>query len=159
MVALYVNSRIVCGFLLSWTCLPTPKICLDIWYHVESYAISLFLACMLKITFTSNPKLIISFLVSHHQYYFQLFKSLILVALTRHAALNLACLLEVGQQAQSTILKFFLTRTTTKLKNNPQVAGTGAAFLSTQGRYQSHESLLGVARARNSVKFCFLRVA
>ncbi len=138
---------------LSWTWVPTPKIRQDIWYHVESYKISMFLACRLKITFTSNPKLIISFLVSHHQYYFQFFKSLIPVALTRHAALNLACLLEVGQQAQCIILKIFLTRMTTKLKKDPQVVGTGTAFLSGQGRYKLQESSLGVARARNTVNF------
>ena len=63
MVALYINSRIVCGFLLSLICVPTPKICSDIWYHVESYAISMFLARRLKITFTSNPKLTIIFFV------------------------------------------------------------------------------------------------
>ncbi len=111
------------------------------------------LACRLKIIPTSNLKLMMSFLVSHHQYYFQLLKLLILVALTRHAALNLACLLEVGQQAQYTISKFFQTRTTIKLKNDPQVLGTGTAFLSSQGRYQLHETPLGTSRARNAVDF------
>jgi hypothetical protein len=37
----------------------------DTWDHVESYPIHMFLTCRLKITFTSNLKLIISFLVLH----------------------------------------------------------------------------------------------
>ncbi len=78
--------------------MPTPKIHLDTWDHVESYAIHMFLARRPKITFTSNLKLIISFLVLLILV-LSLFKSLSLVASTRHAALNLACLLEVGQQA------------------------------------------------------------
>jgi hypothetical protein len=98
MVALYVNSCIVCGLFRSWPCVPTPKICSDVWDRVESYAIHMFLARRLKITFTSNLKLIISFLVLHIGL-LSLFKSLILVASTRHAVLNLSCLLEVGQQA------------------------------------------------------------
>ncbi len=52
----------------------------------------------LKIISSANLKLIISFLVLLILV-ISLFKSLILVASTRHAALNLACLLEVGQQA------------------------------------------------------------
>jgi hypothetical protein len=63
-----------------------------------SYVIHMFLTRRLKITFTSNLKLIISFLV-FHIVLLSLFKSLILVASSRHTALNLACLLEVGRQA------------------------------------------------------------
>jgi hypothetical protein len=48
---------------LQLACVPTPKICSDIWDRVESYAIPLFLARRLKITFTSNPKLIIYFVI------------------------------------------------------------------------------------------------
>jgi hypothetical protein len=88
----------VYGLFCSWLCVPTPKICSDIWDCVESYAIHMFLARRLKITFASNLKLAISFLVLHIVL-LSLFKSLILVASSRHAALNLACLLEVGQQA------------------------------------------------------------
>jgi hypothetical protein len=44
----------------------TPNVCSDILDHVESYALHMFLACGLKITFTSNLKLIISFLVLHN---------------------------------------------------------------------------------------------
>jgi hypothetical protein len=58
----------------------------------------MFLASRLKITFTSKLKLVISFLVLHI-ILLSLFKSLILVASTRHTALNLAHILEVGQQA------------------------------------------------------------
>jgi hypothetical protein len=98
MVALYVNSCIVCGLFCSWPCVPTLKICLDIWDCVESYMIHMFFACRLMITFTSNLKLIIFFLVLLIRV-LSLFKLLSLVASTRHAALNLACLLEGGQQA------------------------------------------------------------
>ncbi len=49
--------------LLQVACVPTPKIHLDIWDPVESYAIPMFLACRLKITFASNPKLIIYFVI------------------------------------------------------------------------------------------------
>ncbi len=41
---------------------------------------------------------------------------------------------------------------TYKLKNNPQLLGTGTAFLSSQGRYLSHKSPLGASRARNAVQ-------
>ncbi len=47
---------------------PTLNVCLDILDHVESYAISMLLACRLKITFTSSLKLIISLLVSTYYY-------------------------------------------------------------------------------------------
>ncbi len=42
---------------------------------------------------------------------------------------------------------------TSKLKNDPQVLGTSTALLSSQGRYQSHESPLGTSRARNAINF------
>jgi hypothetical protein len=77
---------------------PTLNVRLDVWSHVESYTILMLLACRLNIIPTSNLKLVISFLVLHIVL-LSLFKSLSLVASTRHAALNLACLLEVGQQA------------------------------------------------------------
>jgi hypothetical protein len=77
---------------------PTPNVHLDVWDRVESYEIHMFLACRQKITFTSNLKLMISFLVLHIVL-LSLFKLLSLVASTRHAALNLVCLLEVSQQA------------------------------------------------------------
>ena len=63
MVALYVNSSIVCGFFLSWPCVPTPNVRSDVWDLVESYAMHMFLARGLKITFTSNLKLIIYFVI------------------------------------------------------------------------------------------------
>ena len=56
------------------------------------------LAPRLKTIPTTKLKLIIFFLVLFILV-LSLFKSLSLVASTRHAALNLACLLEVGQQA------------------------------------------------------------
>ncbi len=78
--------------------MPTPNVRSDVWNHVESYTILMLLGCRLKIIPTSNLKLIISLLVLLILI-LSLFKSLSLVASTRHAALNLACLLEVGQQA------------------------------------------------------------
>ncbi len=78
--------------------MPTPNVCSDIWDCVETYAIHMFLASRLKITFTSNLKLIISFL-ELLILVLSLFKLLSLVASTRHAELNLVCLLEVCQQA------------------------------------------------------------
>jgi hypothetical protein len=78
--------------------MPTPNVHLDVWNHVESYRILMLLVCRLKIIPTSNFKLIISIL-ELLILVLSLFKSLSLVASTRHAALNLVCLLEVGQQA------------------------------------------------------------
>ncbi len=84
---------------LSGICkVPTPNVRSDVWNHVESYTILMLLACRLKIIPTFNLKLIISFLILH-LVLLSLFKLLSLVASNRHAALNLACLLEVGQQA------------------------------------------------------------
>jgi hypothetical protein len=77
--------------------MPTPNVSLDVWNHVESYTILMLLVCRLKIIPTSNLKLIISFLVLLILVLL-LFKSLSFAASTRHAALNLACLLEVGYQ-------------------------------------------------------------
>jgi hypothetical protein len=76
---------------------PTPNVQSAAWNCVESYMILMLLACRLKIIPTSNLKLITSFLVLHIVL-LSLFKSLSLVASTRHAALNLTHLLEVGQQ-------------------------------------------------------------
>ncbi len=45
--------------------MPTLNVRLDVWDCAESYAIHMFLAHRLMITFTSNLKLIISFLVLH----------------------------------------------------------------------------------------------
>jgi hypothetical protein len=42
---------------------PTPNVYSDVWDCVESYTIHMLLTCRLKITFTFNLKLIISFLV------------------------------------------------------------------------------------------------
>jgi hypothetical protein len=50
---------------------PTPNVCSDTWEPVESSVIHMLVACRLKITFTSNLKLIISFLV-YTYYYMQL---------------------------------------------------------------------------------------
>ncbi len=84
--------------LLQLACVPTPKIRSDVWDCVESYAIPMFLARRLKITFTSNSKLKI-LLCDILILVLSSFKSLSLVASTRRAALNLTCLLEVSQQA------------------------------------------------------------
>jgi hypothetical protein len=67
---------------------PTPNVCSDVWDCVESYTIRMLLACRLKIISTSNLKLILSFLVLHIVL-ISLFKSLSLVASTRHAHLTL----------------------------------------------------------------------
>jgi hypothetical protein len=42
---------------------PTPNVGSDIWDCVESYAMHMILACGLKITFKSNLKLIIYFVI------------------------------------------------------------------------------------------------
>jgi hypothetical protein len=84
---LYIESSTVCGFFLSWQCMPTPNVRSDIWNCVESYVIHMFLACRLKITFTSNLKLIISFLVLHIVL-LSLQKLLSLVDSTRQAPLT-----------------------------------------------------------------------
>jgi hypothetical protein len=130
-VALYVNSCIGCGLFRSWHVCQLQKIRSDIWDHVEFYGIPMFLACGQKITFTSNPKLIISVLI------FILllppFKSLSLVASTSHAALNLMCLLEVGQQAWCTISKFTYQEQPKSSSYDPQASGTGTDFLAIQG--------------------------
>ncbi len=66
--------------------MPTPNVHSDVWDLVESYAIHMFLARRQKITFTSNLKLIISFL--DHKYH-SLLQLLILVASTRQAILTM----------------------------------------------------------------------
>ncbi len=60
-----------CGFFLSWQGVPTLNARVDTWDRVESYRIHMFLAHRLKITFTSNLKLIISFFVQlqHHLFF------------------------------------------------------------------------------------------
>ncbi len=108
------------------------KICSDVWDCVESYAIPMFLTCRQKIAFTSNPKLIISVLILI--LLLSSFKSLSLVASTRHTALNLACLLEVGQQAWCIILKFTYQEQPTSSSYNPQASGTGTDFLAIQAQ-------------------------
>jgi hypothetical protein len=84
---------------------PTPNVCLDIWDRVESYAIQMFLARRLKITFTSHLKLIISFLVLLILV-LSFLQVVINCCLEAACSLNLAYCLEVGQQAKYTILKF-----------------------------------------------------
>ncbi len=84
---LHVNSGTECWIFPRrqyWHLDTTPP---NIWDCVESYAIHMILTCRLKITFTSNLKLIISFLVLHIVL-LSLFKSLSLVASTRHSHLT-----------------------------------------------------------------------
>jgi hypothetical protein len=95
---LYVAINYMMWFLSGIGEMPTPNVRSDVWNRVESYRILMLLACRLKIIPTSNLKLIISFLVLLILV-LSLFKSLSLVASTRHTALNLTCLLEVCQQA------------------------------------------------------------
>ncbi len=68
-------------------------------------------------------------------------KSLSLVAPTRHAALNLACLLEVGQQAWCTISKFTYQEQPTSSSYDPQASGTGTDSSSSQARVLVSPSL------------------
>ncbi len=75
---------------------------------------------------SANLKLIISVLI--FILLLPSLKLLSLVAPTRHAALNLACLLEVGQQAWCTILKFTYQERPTSSSNNPQASGTSTDF-------------------------------
>jgi hypothetical protein len=63
MPILYVAILFMMWFLSVIGNVPTPNVHLDIWDCIESYAIHMLLACRLKIIPTSNPKLIISFLV------------------------------------------------------------------------------------------------
>jgi hypothetical protein len=72
-------------------------VCSDVWDRVETYRLAQLLPHRLKIISSANLKLIISVLILI--LLLSSFKSLSLVASTRHAALNLGCLLEVGQQA------------------------------------------------------------
>jgi hypothetical protein len=54
----------MCQLLLSGVSyVPTLNVHSDVWNSVESYTIYMLLSCRLKITFTFNLKLIISFLV------------------------------------------------------------------------------------------------
>ncbi len=99
----------------------------------------MFLARGQKITFTSNPKLIISVLILI--LLLPSFKSLSLVAWTRQAALNLACLLEVGQQAWCTILKLTYQERPTSSSYNPQASGTGTDFPAIQAQVLVSPSL------------------
>jgi hypothetical protein len=91
------------------------------------------IACRLKITFTSNPKLKI-LLCDMLIIVLSSFKLLSLVALTRCAALNLAYLLEVGQQAYCTISKFVYTGTTPSSRHDPQASKTGTDFPASQAQ-------------------------
>ncbi len=56
---LYSDSSIWCGFFLSWPCVPTPNVRLDVWDCVDSYAIHMILARWLRITLKPKTKLII----------------------------------------------------------------------------------------------------
>jgi hypothetical protein len=66
---------------------PTPNVCLDAWDCVESYMIHMLLTCRLKINLSSNLRLIISWL-GLPLVLLSSFKSLLFVALTRHAPLT-----------------------------------------------------------------------
>ncbi len=57
---LCIDSSAGCGFFPSCPCVPTPNVHSDIWDHVESYAIQMFLACRFRITFKPKFKLLIS---------------------------------------------------------------------------------------------------
>jgi hypothetical protein len=76
-------------------------------------------------------KLIISFLLLHIVL-LSLFKSLILVASTRHVALNLKCILEVGQQAHN--FKILLNKNNPQAQEQPSSVGDRHCLSSSQGR-------------------------
>jgi hypothetical protein len=100
---------------------PTPNVCADIWDPVESYAIHMFNACRLKITFTLYLKLIISVLVLHIVYSFNsscchLLPQRGALLLTLRVYLRLA----IRPSAQLANLLY---------KNDLQETGTGTAFL------------------------------
>jgi hypothetical protein len=63
MVALYVNSHIVCGFFLSWLGGPPQSFEHSIWDRVGFYSIHTFLDPSVEISLESFLSLIISFLV------------------------------------------------------------------------------------------------
>jgi hypothetical protein len=76
---------------------PTPNVCSDIWDWVESYVTCMLIARRLKITYTSNLKLIISFLV--FLILVLLFvKSLSIVALKQHTHLTLRTVLRLANR-------------------------------------------------------------
>jgi hypothetical protein len=77
---------------------PTPSVRLDVWDCVESYTMRMLHACRLKISPTSDLKLIISFLVLHIVL-LSFIQVDITCCLNLAHSLNLMCLLEVGQQA------------------------------------------------------------
>jgi hypothetical protein len=69
----------------------------DVWDCVESYAICMLLACKLKITFTSNLKLVISFLVLLILVLLS-FELLSIVASKQHAHLTLCAVLRLANR-------------------------------------------------------------
>ncbi len=96
--SLCMLTPILCGLFCSWQGVPPQIFERSTWDCVRFYTIHTFLNPLIECPAKSFLKLIISFLVLHIVL-LSLFKSLSLVASTRHAALNLLCLLEVGQQA------------------------------------------------------------
>ncbi len=108
------------------------------------------LACRPKIISSANLKLIISVLILI--LFLPSFKSLSLVAPTRHTALNLACLLEVGQQAWCTISKFTNQEGPTSSSNKLKCQGQILTFRKPSTSISLAESPLGVPRARNAVE-------
>jgi hypothetical protein len=81
-------------FLLGVGHVPTPNVHSDVWDYVGSYTICMLLARRLKITFTSNLKLIISFLVLLILVLLS-FELLSIVASTQHAHLTLCAVLRL----------------------------------------------------------------
>ncbi len=79
--------------------MPTPNVCLDIWDCVESYVMHMFLACGLKIIFTSSCKLILSFWCNYNT----IFSSLLIVTSSpvrvgMPLPLLLCCISSLGQK-------------------------------------------------------------
>jgi hypothetical protein len=98
MVALYVNSRVVCGFFLGWQGAPLQSFERSVWDCVGFYRIHTFLGPLVESQFKSFLKLLIRFLVLHIVLHSTL-QVVINCCLKAACSFNVAYCLEVGQQA------------------------------------------------------------
>ncbi len=98
MVALYVNSRIVCGLFCSWQGAPPQSFERSVWDHVGFYTIHTFCDPLVECQVKSFLKLIISFLVLPLVLLSSI-QVVIICCLNVARSFNIACLLEVGYQA------------------------------------------------------------
>jgi hypothetical protein len=98
MVALYVNSRIVCGLFCSWGGAPPQSFERSICDRVGFYTIHTFLDPLVECQVKSFLKLIISFWVLPLVLLSSI-QVVIICCLNAACSVNIACLLEVGHQA------------------------------------------------------------